>query len=230
METNKYNGEYIKKNRNSTGCFSMFVLFFAITFTPLFFKNSPEIMSRGLLAPMLFILEFIILVPLYYLFFRKRDGLGIGTFNLKLFFILFFIIIFIQFMVPYLLGFRKAESWSTSQISYEHYIFWINVLPAIFIVPIYEEIVFRGCLFNSFKFWFNWNVYGSAVVTSFLFAVMHLQYSDIRTFVMLFLVSLTLIVARVKSNGILMPILLHMLMNVVVIGVQYLVYINHAHQ
>ncbi|HBZ2047597.1 TPA: CPBP family intramembrane metalloprotease, partial [Klebsiella pneumoniae] len=39
METNKYNGEYIKKNRNSTGCFSMFVLFFAITFTPLFFKN-----------------------------------------------------------------------------------------------------------------------------------------------------------------------------------------------
>ncbi|MCP6059813.1 CPBP family intramembrane metalloprotease, partial [Klebsiella pneumoniae] len=37
-------------------------------------------------------------------------------------------------------------------------------------------------------------------------------------------------VARVKSNGILMPILLHMLMNVVVIGVQYLVYINHAHQ
>lgn len=59
---------------------------------------------------------------------------------------------------------------------------------------------------------------------------MHLQYSDIRTFVMLFLVSLTLIVARVKSNGILMPILLHMLMNVVVIGVQYLVYINHAHQ
>ncbi|HBX2588670.1 TPA: CPBP family intramembrane metalloprotease, partial [Klebsiella pneumoniae] len=192
--------------------------------------NSPEIMSRGLLAPMLFILEFIILVPLYYLFFRKRDGLGIGTFNLKLFFILFFIIIFIQFMVPYLLGFRKAESWSTSQISYEHYIFWINVLPAIFIVPIYEEIVFRGCLFNSFKFWFNGNVYGSAVVTSFLFAVMHLQYSDIRTFVMLFLVSLTLIVARVKSNGILMPILLHMLMNVVVIGVQYLVYINHAHQ
>ncbi|MDH8527895.1 CPBP family intramembrane metalloprotease, partial [Klebsiella pneumoniae] len=74
-------------------------------------------------------------------------------------------------MVPYLLGFRKAESWSTSQISYEHYIFWINVLPAIFIVPIYEEIVFRGCLFNSFKFWFNGNVYGSAVVTSFLFAV-----------------------------------------------------------
>ncbi|MDH8335465.1 CPBP family intramembrane metalloprotease, partial [Klebsiella pneumoniae] len=67
-------------------------------------------------------------------------------------------------------------------------------------MPIYEEIVFRGCLFNSFKFWFNGNVYGSAVVTSFLFAVMHLQYSDIRTFVMLFLVSLTLIVARVKSN------------------------------
>ena len=230
MKTIKYNDNYIKNNRNSTGCFFMFLLFFAITFTPLFFKNSLEVMNRGFLAPMLFILEFIILVPLYYVFFRKKDGLGIGGFNFKLFLILFFIIISIQFMVPYLLGFRKTESWSTSQISYEHYIFWINVLPAIFIVPIYEEIVFRGCLFNSFKFWFNGNVYGSAVVTSFLFSAMHLQYSDIRTFVMLFLVSLTLIVARVKTNGMLMSILLHMLMNVMVIGVQCLVYITYAHQ
>lgn len=230
METIKSNENYIRKNKNATGCFSMFILFFAITFIPIFFKNSPQLMSQGLLVPILFTLEFVILVPLYYLFFRKRDGLGVGTFNLKLFFVLFTIIIFIQFMVPHILGLRKTESWSTSQISFEHYIFWVNVLPAIFIVPIYEEIVFRGCLFNSFKFWFNHNIYGSAVATSLLFTIMHLQYSDIRTFVMLFLVSLTLIAARVKSNGILMPIFLHMLMNAVVISMQYLAYASHAHQ
>ncbi len=51
METNKYNGEYIKKNRNSTGCFSMFVLFFAITFTPLFLKIARKLCLEDFLPP-----------------------------------------------------------------------------------------------------------------------------------------------------------------------------------
>ncbi len=46
---------------------------------------------------------------------------------------------------------------------------------------------------------------------------------------MLFLVSLTLTVARVKSRGLLMPVLLHIIMNTVVTGTQYaaLVFFTH---
>ncbi|EEA0940850.1 CPBP family intramembrane metalloprotease, partial [Salmonella enterica] len=43
-----------------------------------------------------------------------------------------------------------------------------------------------------------------------------------------FLVSLTLSAARVKSRGLLMPVLLHILMNAVVTGIQYAAYMLPA--
>ena len=58
------------------------------------------------------------------------------------------------------------------------------------------------------------------MVVSAIFAVMHTQYVDLRTLLMLFIVSQVLILARLKSNGLLMPILLHILMNGTVIALQ----------
>lgn len=85
----------------------------------------------------------------------------------------------------------------------------------------FEGVFLTLCLFNSFKFWFNDNIYISAIVTSVIFSALHLQYTDFRTFLMLFLISLVLISAKIKSNGLLMPILLHMAMNAVITGIQY---------
>ncbi|HFO2354191.1 TPA: lysostaphin resistance A-like protein, partial [Escherichia coli] len=113
------------------------------------------------------------------------------------------------------LAVRKTEEWMISQMSFSGAILWINIFSSVLLVPVYEEIVFRGCLFNSFKFWFNDNIYISAIVTSVIFSALHLQYTDFRTFLMLFLISLVLISAKIKSNGLLMPILLHMAMNAV---------------
>lgn len=127
----------------------------------------------------------------------------------------------IQLFVPYLLAVRKTEEWMISQMSFSGAILWINIFSSVLLVPVYEEIVFRGCLFNSFKFWFNDNIYTSAIVTSVIFSALHLQYTDFRTFLMLFLISLVLISAKIKSNGLLMPILLHMAMNAVITGIQY---------
>lgn len=58
------------------------------------------------------------------------------------------------------------------------------------------------------------------MVVSVIFAIMHTQYVDLRTLLMLFLVSQVLILARLKSNGLLMPILLHIVMNGTVIALQ----------
>ncbi|EAO1625022.1 CPBP family intramembrane metalloprotease, partial [Salmonella enterica] len=88
--------------------------------------------------------------------------------------------------------------------------------------------IFRGCLFNITYFWFGNNVFGTAVIVSMMFSVVHLQYTEIRTFIVLFLVSLTLSAARVKSRGLLMPVLLHILMNAVVTGIQYAAYMLPA--
>ena len=219
-----YSDEYINKTKAVAGCFSMFLLMVAITFIPALLSNRIDLMNRGLLFPLLYGMEFIIIVPLYYLFFRNKEGLGKGHFFPKAFFILLGTILLLQFVAPYLLGIRKAESWTIEQVSLNHYAFWLGNLPLIFIVPIYEEIIFRGCLFNTFEYWFNENIYGSAVAVSVLFSLLHTQYSDVRSLFILFLVSLTLVAARVKSKGLLMPIVLHMMMNGIVIGTQYLIY------
>ncbi len=60
-----------------------------------------------------------------------------------------------------------------SQVTLEHYYFWLANFSLVFIVPVYEEIVFRGCLFNIFKYWFNENVYLSAIPASILFSILH---------------------------------------------------------
>lgn len=212
--------QYIARTKAVAGCFSMFLLMFGLTFTPLFFPASQELLAKGLLFPLLFMLEFIVLVPLYYFFFRKREGLGKGIFNARLFGILFAALLFIQLILPWLIGLRQTEAWVTSQISLNNYALWLSTLTLIFFAPVYEEIVFRGCLFNAFQYWFNNKTWLSSVVVSIIFAVMHTQYVDLRTLLMLFLVSQVLILARLKSNGLLMPMTLHIVMNGTVIVLQ----------
>lgn len=167
---------YIAVTKAVAGCFSMFLLMFGLTFTPLFFPASQDLLAKGLLFPLLFALEFVVLVPLYYFFFRKREGLGKGIFNARWFTILFAALLFIQLILPLILGLRQTEAWVTSQISLSSYALWLSTLTLIFIAPVYEEIVFRGCLFNAFQYWFNNKTRLSSVVVSVIFAIMHTQY------------------------------------------------------
>lgn len=196
----------------------MFILFLTITFLPHFLADSKNILSEGYLFPLLFGLEFIIITPLYYFYFRKRVGFGIGDFRVGIFSILFLCILFVQYVIPYLTAIKEVESWSTSQITQESHVFWLNAVMMIIIVPFYEEMVFRGCLFSVFKFWLGNNIYAAGIAVSIVFSACHLQYMDWRTFLILFLVSIIFVAGRVITGGILMPILLHMLMNMVVIG------------
>lgn len=185
-------------------------------------------MAKGLLFPILVTLEFIFIIPLWYIFFRKREGLGAGSFRLKTFFMFFLLILLIQYLLPYIFGINKTESWFETRIALGGYIFWINAILIIFIAPVYEEIIFRGCLFNIIYFWCRNNVYVTAIIVSVMFSVVHLQYAEIMTFIVLFLVSLILSAARVKGRGLLMPVLLHILMNAVVTGLQYVAYMHAA--
>ena len=85
MEITKNKNATIKK-QSSVGCFSMFTLSFSITFIPAFLTNRQELISRGLLVPALFLAEFLILVSLHFIFFRKREELGRGSFRLYVFY------------------------------------------------------------------------------------------------------------------------------------------------
>jgi membrane protease YdiL (CAAX protease family) len=82
---------------------------------------------------------------------------------------------------------------------------WLSVA---LLVPIVEEILFRGLLFGAFEK--HWGVNGAILGTSVLFVIVHLQ---IVSSVSLFCIGLTLAWARSRSRSLGLPIALHALNN-----------------
>lgn len=86
----------------------------------------------------------------------------------------------------------------------------IKIAATIIIFPLLEELVFRGIILSSFL-----NAFGEkagyiigGLTVSFLFAVIHTQYS-FPTKIQMFALSLIFCGARYQSKGLLLPILLH---------------------
>ncbi|MFV1475989.1 CPBP family intramembrane glutamic endopeptidase [Serratia marcescens] len=202
-------------------CFAMVLLMVGLTFYPWFLSDNAAFVQTGLMLPVLYLLEFGLIVPLYVAFFSKEHGMGMGKINGRLMIAFTVFILLLQYLGAYILGIRKAESWMTEQEAVRGCVFWVNTLLLVFLVPIYEEMVFRGCLFSGLLQIFKGNIYWSALTTSAVFAILHTQYSDIRTFMILALVSLLLIAARIVSRGVAMPVLLHMLMNGFIMATSY---------
>ncbi len=80
------------------------------------------------------------------------------------------------------------------------------------VVPIMEELVFRGWLFSKVA-QTKLGSTGAIVLTSLIFTIIHSQYEQSITFIMLFLFSLLLGYARYKSNNISYSILIHIIFN-----------------
>ncbi|WP_310445888.1 CPBP family intramembrane glutamic endopeptidase [Serratia sp. BIGb0234] len=179
------------------------------------------LLESGLLLPILYTLEFFIITPLYVIYFRKLDDMGLGHFSFRQFFVFIFLILLVQLAGAYILDIRKAENWMMEQESVKGGLFWLNFFLLVFIVPIYEELVFRGCLLTAIITFSRGNIYIASLVTSVLFAMLHTQYTDIRSLIILFLVSIILISVRIISRGVMMPVLLHMTMNGCVMGLAY---------
>lgn len=214
--------ELFNKRKEVDGYFSVFILMFLLTFVPLMLPDRDVLLRKGLLFPVLYLIEFFVIVPLYLLFFMNRAGMGRGKINGKHFAVMLCIILIIQLVLPRLLGMRQSEGWMLAQVSLPGWSLVLNVALLTFIVPIYEEIVFRGCLFGALKYWFGGRTYPAAIVMSLIFTLLHTQYADWRTLFLLFLVSLTLSIARVKSDGLYLPIMLHMAMNGIVTLIFYM--------
>lgn len=213
--------EEVARHRGSRGFFSTFLLMVALTTLPLLFPNKEQLEAEGWLVPLLLLIEFAVIVPLYLKFFKNRTSCGMGNFRLPTFCGLLLVILALQLVVPYWLGITQTENWIVEQVSLQGKAFYLTQFALIFLAPVYEEIVFRGCLFGAFQAWFANRKIWAAVATSVLFALLHTQYADVRVMIILFFVSLTLVAARIKSNGLLMPIALHSTMNGIVLALSY---------
>ncbi|HHD8103989.1 TPA: CPBP family glutamic-type intramembrane protease [Salmonella enterica] len=83
------------------------------------------------------------------------------------------------------------------------------VFTVVVLAPLSEEIVFRGVLLNIFITRNPWTGYVGAVLLAAIFSMMHGQYEHLLTFIELFGVALLLSLARLRSGGLLLPVLLH---------------------
>jgi membrane protease YdiL (CAAX protease family) len=202
-------------------CFAMVLLMVGLTFYPWLLTDKTAFVQTGLLLPVLYLIEFLVIVPLYIVYFRKEHSMGMGKINGHPLITFTVFILLTQYAGAYILGIQKTESWMIEQEVERGGIFWVNSLMLVFLVPVYEEMVFRGCLFSALLQVFRGSICLSALMTSLIFAILHTQYSDIRTLVILAIVSLLLIAARIASKGLAMPILLHMLMNGFIMMVGY---------
>lgn len=90
-------------------------------------------------------------------------------------------------------------------------------LLAIFVVPFYEECIYRGCLVDFFCNIFKGNLILPILLSSVIFCGMHTQYTGLLDFTVLFVASLIFSFSRIKSGSLLSPMLLHSSMNAFVI-------------
>lgn len=149
----------------------------------------------------------------YFFFLRKTPGytmkIDIDAGAVKLLAFLFLLIFLIQLTVY---CFRDyLYHYKSSQIN------WMAVLVLTIIVPFYEEIVFRACTFAFLYAVFRKNSLASIIITSLFFCLMHLQYYNTIDQIVLFLVSVMLLIARIKTRSLLYPMVMHSGMNAFVI-------------
>ncbi|WP_192459100.1 CPBP family intramembrane glutamic endopeptidase [Musicola keenii] len=90
-------------------------------------------------------------------------------------------------------------------------------LTILILSPVSEEIIFRGINLNVFRTKYKWTQWVGIVFVSLGFAAMHIQYQNLSTFVEMFTLSIVLAWARVRSGGMLLPIMLHSLASILAV-------------
>lgn len=86
----------------------------------------------------------------------------------------------------------------------------LTLLTIFILAPLNEETLFRGIMLNVFRSRYCWTMWLGALITSLLFVAAHSQYKNLLTLAELFLVGLITSAARIRSGGLLLPVLLHM--------------------
>ncbi|MDC9615796.1 type II CAAX endopeptidase family protein [Xenorhabdus khoisanae] len=77
------------------------------------------------------------------------------------------------------------------------------------LAPVCEEILFRGIFLNVFKSKYSWTLWLGALITSLILASFFLIDNHVSLFIESFILALMRATARIRSGGLLLPILLH---------------------
>ncbi|URQ61728.1 CPBP family intramembrane metalloprotease [Pantoea alhagi] len=189
-----------------------FALYYLITLAITWFPNYSELQQQGLLVPVLCLFEFAVLWPLYRFYQTRHSDIPLGRLQPKT--TLLFMLLLLGLMVAQT-QFLQPERWLEDQAQQTPFSLGILLFSAVLLAPIFEEILFRGFLLQAFLLWAPHSRFSCILLTSLLFAVMHTQYIHWQTLAVLTLFSVLLCYARLRGNGLLLPVLLHMLNNLI---------------
>ncbi|GLR10222.1 CPBP family intramembrane metalloprotease [Mixta theicola] len=189
-----------------------FALYYLITLAITWFPNYGALRQKGLLVPVLCLFEFAVLWPLYRYYQTRRSDIPLGRLQPKS--TLLFMLLLLGLMVAQT-QFLQPERWLEDQAQQTLFSLWVLLFSAVLLSPVFEEILFRGFLLQSFLLWAPRSRFACILLTSLLFAAMHTQYIHWQTLAVLTLFSMLLCYARLRANGLLLPVLLHMLNNLI---------------
>ncbi|WPU22501.1 type II CAAX endopeptidase family protein [Cedecea neteri] len=122
----------------------------------------------------------------------------------------FFKCLFFIFVIQTAVFIIKDGNVKSFQLSAEYILPFLFVT---FLVPFYEECIYRGCLIDIFHHVFKGSIVLPVILSSIIFCGMHAQYTSPIDFITLFLMSLIFSFARVKSGSLLPSMLLHSITN-----------------
>ncbi|OZM20377.1 hypothetical protein CEO49_10645 [Klebsiella variicola] len=193
---------HISFGRNSFILGLVFILSVLITFIPtLFYQNLQNV---NLSFKIMVVMEFVVSFIIYLIFYRKTlNPIKEGR---RIFFISLVVLVGIQFLTYVL----QKHDIGSLKISSDNA---LSLFMLAAIIPFYEEVFYRGCLFDALTSVFKGRLFFPSIITSVIFSFMHTQYSGIMPFLIMFFISLILINARLTCNNIISPVFLHCTMN-----------------
>jgi membrane protease YdiL (CAAX protease family) len=108
----------------------------------------------------------------------------------------------------------SGASWTTAA--------WVVVICVTVGAGIFEEVLYRGLILPTFAAILSGRTaWGAIIATSIFFATMHIGTSSASAIVGLFVLSIGLCWARVKSGGVIAPIIIHIVFNAMNIAIVY---------
>lgn len=193
-------------------CAGICLVWYTLTLVVSVLPDLTALRQNGMLVPVLCALEFAVLVPLYFWTSRRYPLIPQSKLNLRQ------LLIFIALLLMLILSqsfYLSHESWTGSQLGDGHRRVVIFALAVVLLAPVFEEMVFRGFLLQGLLLWAPQQRLACALIASLIFAACHMQYTHPQTLIALTALSLLLCYARLVSNGLKLPILLHMLNNLI---------------
>lgn len=191
-------------------CVGVFMIWYAITIMVSSFPHMAMLQSRGLLMPVLCLLEFSALVPLFRWYQRHYADIPLGALRARQ--MLLFTGLLLAIIASQSLYLRQ-ESWTGEQLTHGNISLAGFVFAVVILAPVFEEILFRGFILQAFLLWAPRQRIACALLASIIFATLHTQYAHLQTVIALIILSLLLCAARIISGGLKLPIFLHMLNN-----------------